>query len=212
MCTETFLHLPEEKKHRFLEAAWEEFTTVSFASASINQIIRRAGIPRGSFYQYFSDKSDLFFYLMNLIGAHFSEELRKTVLQTGGNLFRTLLLCFDRLVQKGPAADYMFDRCLRIIQLNPEIFFQITLSSRPDHCFLEAAWTQVDLSAFRSRDPDYVYQVFLLALLALAAAVRDTLAKPENSELHRRALVQRLTIIHSGGLAERDSTKEVPYA
>ena len=187
MCTETFLHLPEEKKHRFLEAAWEEFTTVSFASASINQIIRRAGIPRGSFYQYFSDKSDLFFYLMNLIGAHFSEELRKTVLQTGGNLFRTL-------------------------QLNPEIFFQITLSSRPDHCFLEAAWTQVDLSAFRSRDPDYVYQVFLLALLALAAAVRDTLAKPENSELHRRALVQRLTIIQSGCLAERDSTKEVPYA
>ena len=48
MCTETFLHLPEEKKHRFLEAAWEEFTTVSFASASINQIIRRAGIPRGT--------------------------------------------------------------------------------------------------------------------------------------------------------------------
>ena len=52
----------------------------------------------------------------------------------------------------------------------------------------------------------------LLALLALAAAVRDTLAKPENSELHRRALVQRLTIIQSGCLAERDSTKEVPYA
>ena len=26
MCKETFLRLPEEKRNRFLEAAWEEFT------------------------------------------------------------------------------------------------------------------------------------------------------------------------------------------
>ena len=58
MCSETFLRLPEEKRGRFLEAAWEEFTRVKFADASINQIVRRAGIPRGSFYQYFSDNED----------------------------------------------------------------------------------------------------------------------------------------------------------
>ena len=51
MCTDTFLHLPEEKRTRFLEAAWEEFTRVSFAEACPNQIVRRAGVPRGSFYQ-----------------------------------------------------------------------------------------------------------------------------------------------------------------
>ena len=56
MCTETFLRLPEEKRNRFLEAAWEEFTSVPFEEASINKIVRRAKIPRGSFYQYFSDK------------------------------------------------------------------------------------------------------------------------------------------------------------
>ena len=50
MCMETFLRLPEEKRTRFLEAAWEEFTRVSFAEASTNQIVRRAGVPRGSFY------------------------------------------------------------------------------------------------------------------------------------------------------------------
>ena len=46
MCSETFLRLPEEKRNRFLEAAWEEFTRVSFADASINQIVRRCGIAR----------------------------------------------------------------------------------------------------------------------------------------------------------------------
>ena len=49
MCTDTFLHLPEEKRTRFLEAAWEEFTRVSFAEASTNQIVRRAGCPGGAF-------------------------------------------------------------------------------------------------------------------------------------------------------------------
>ena len=64
MCSETFLRLPEEKKHRFLEAAWEEFSRVPFMEASINKIVLRARIPRGSFYQYFSGKDDLFFYLL----------------------------------------------------------------------------------------------------------------------------------------------------
>ena len=42
MCKETFLRLPEEKRRRFLEAAWGEFTRVKFADVSINQIVRQA--------------------------------------------------------------------------------------------------------------------------------------------------------------------------
>ena len=64
MCSETFLRLPEEKRTRFLDAAWEEFTKVPFAEASINKIVLRARIPRGSFYQYFTDKKELFAYLL----------------------------------------------------------------------------------------------------------------------------------------------------
>ncbi|MBQ2739076.1 MAG: helix-turn-helix transcriptional regulator, partial [Oscillibacter sp.] len=64
MSSETFLRLPEEKRRRILDAAWEEFTRVSFSDASINQIVQRSGISRGSFYQYFRDKEELMAYLM----------------------------------------------------------------------------------------------------------------------------------------------------
>ena len=64
MCRETFRRLPEEKRTRFLDAAWGEFTRVGIEDVSINQIVQKAGVPRGSFYQYFSDKGDLFTYLM----------------------------------------------------------------------------------------------------------------------------------------------------
>ena len=62
--TATFLNLNIEKRQRLIEAAVEEFTTELFTNASINRIIKKSKIPRGSFYMYFSNKEDLYFYLL----------------------------------------------------------------------------------------------------------------------------------------------------
>lgn len=62
MPSKTFFHLPAEKRERLLLAAEEEFARVPYAEASINRMIRAAGIPRGSFYMYFRDKEELFHY------------------------------------------------------------------------------------------------------------------------------------------------------
>ena len=64
MPKQTFYKLPQEKQERILAAAKKEFTQVRYNDASINQIVREAGIPRGSFYQYFDDKDDLFDYIV----------------------------------------------------------------------------------------------------------------------------------------------------
>lgn len=215
MCTETFLHLPEEKRNRFLEAAWEEFTAVSYAEASINQIVRRAGVPRGSFYQYFTDKQDLFLYLMNLIRTHLVTEFQQMVVQGRGDIFQTLLLCYDRFVRQGPTADTLFDRLIRILQLNSGLHLQMSLMDQPDQCMLLAIWPQLDLSSFRCQDRDYIHHVFLLALMALAVSVKDTLASPSDAARHREELLLRLEIIQHGSLfpsTQNDSTKEVTYA
>ena len=64
MASERFLHLPEEKRQRIIAAAREELSRVPYDEVSINRIIREAGIPRGSFYDYFDDKDDMIEYLM----------------------------------------------------------------------------------------------------------------------------------------------------
>lgn len=61
----TFFNLPEHKKQTLLDAAIEEFSRVPLAEASIANIVKAADIPRGSFYQYFENKEDLYFYLLN---------------------------------------------------------------------------------------------------------------------------------------------------
>lgn len=64
MPTKTFINLPDDKKETLLKAARREFSQHPFLSSSINQIIIDAKIPRGSFYQYFDNKEDLYFYVL----------------------------------------------------------------------------------------------------------------------------------------------------
>ncbi|MEF3302194.1 TetR/AcrR family transcriptional regulator [Paenibacillus sp. GYB003] len=67
MPKETFHNLSEHKKRKIFDAAVLEFSVRRFSEASINQIVKTAGIPRGSFYQYFDDKEDIFQYMFEEI-------------------------------------------------------------------------------------------------------------------------------------------------
>ena len=55
----TFFNLPDEKRQLILDIAIDEFAENDFANVSISRIVARAGIAKGSFYQYFEDKDDL---------------------------------------------------------------------------------------------------------------------------------------------------------
>jgi AcrR family transcriptional regulator len=66
MPTSTFLNLPDEKRQFLTDLALEEFANNDFKNASVSKIVSRAGIAKGSLYQYFIDKQDLYFYLIGL--------------------------------------------------------------------------------------------------------------------------------------------------
>lgn len=63
----TFLKLNEEKKTRIINAAKKEFTRVPLHKVSINNIVKDAMIPRGSFYQYFDCVEDLYYYIYDMV-------------------------------------------------------------------------------------------------------------------------------------------------
>lgn len=62
----TFFNLPEDKQERIIDAAIIEFKDNNFDSSSINKIVENSGIAKGSFYQYFEDKKDLYKYIISL--------------------------------------------------------------------------------------------------------------------------------------------------
>ena len=66
MPKETFMNLPKAKQDLIEQIAMSmNLPSMVMILASINRIVSAAGIAKGSFYQYFEDKRDLFIMTLN---------------------------------------------------------------------------------------------------------------------------------------------------
>ncbi|PNV62627.1 TetR/AcrR family transcriptional regulator [Clostridium sp. chh4-2] len=87
MPTQRFYNLSENKRAVIKMAAIHEFSRALYADASINKIIKEAGISRGSFYTYFEDKSDLLRYLMEDFQSECKGVIWKSLVLSKGDIF-----------------------------------------------------------------------------------------------------------------------------
>ena len=73
-----FLKLPEQKQQQLLKAICEEFTEHSYADASTNRIVEKAGISKGTLFNYFGCKEamyhDLFRYVIEFFKGYAIDE------------------------------------------------------------------------------------------------------------------------------------------
>lgn len=60
---ETFQAIPDAKQERILAAAARVFAQRGFDGADVGQIAREAGVAKGSIYNYFASKEDLFTFV-----------------------------------------------------------------------------------------------------------------------------------------------------
>lgn len=58
----TFENLNKEKKQRIINSAIEEFANKGYKNATIDNIVSKAGISKGSIFQYFKNKESLYIY------------------------------------------------------------------------------------------------------------------------------------------------------
>lgn len=94
MPTQTFFNLPEDKRERIIVAALEEFAEHPYTRGSLSKIVRKAGIPKGSIYQYFEDKKDLYGYLVELAAKEKLEYAMKAGVQATGDFYDRLKAMF----------------------------------------------------------------------------------------------------------------------
>ena len=202
MCKETFLRLPEEKRTRILNAAWDEFTTVSFANASINRIIRAAGIPRGSFYQYFEDKDDLFRHLMTQISDQLSERYKRLLQEVEGSLFRAALMSYDRFQSERETLP--FDRFISLMRINPGMDLEtLGRGYRPDkEKTLADFLTEIDKTPFRRQDTRFLANVCCMAGMCLFSVLMDSMLNPGREAENRQELLEALDILRRGSYSE----------
>lgn len=108
MPSKTFINLPQAKQDKVLNAAIECIKESGYDKTTISHVVQRANIPRGSFYQYFRDKFDLYDYLFELIQtkkmAYFKDVIAKLDNQAFVDLYEDIVLAGLRFARENTDA------------------------------------------------------------------------------------------------------------
>ena len=94
----TFNNLPDEKREAIIRVVLEEFSENGYRKASINTIVGRLGIAKGSIFQYFKDKEGLFLFIFNLSLEKVKHHLRTVRDQTRD---QSLFVRIEKTLQAG---------------------------------------------------------------------------------------------------------------
>lgn len=193
MPSQTFFNLPDEKREALIKIALDEFSTSDYSSASISHIVREIGIAKGSFYQYFQDKKDLYIYLLNLV----SEAKLALVRQTSPP--KTKMDFYEYL-------SWLFDLSIEFDRIHP------ILSQLAYRAFYEnSSFRDPEIDKMKTAFSDYVRQLVIKGIesgdinadvdLEMAVFVVDTLTDAFNNKY-----IPQITDITADVLAEQGSS------
>lgn len=90
----------EEKKHNLVQAAYELFLEKGTTKTSIDEIVRRANVAKGTFYLYFQDKNEIWDAVVARVSNHILLEAKEALEQ------RNLPDMIDRILF---VADYVIE-------------------------------------------------------------------------------------------------------
>ncbi|HAA05049.1 MAG TPA: TetR/AcrR family transcriptional regulator [Syntrophobacteraceae bacterium] len=115
---DTFKNLDSGKQDKVIDAAVEEFAQYGFNSASMNRIVQRLGIAKGSLFQYFGSKEGLFRFVFDHAVDMVRQSLRSVKQQDADGDF------FDRIYRSLLAGIEFIDRHPRVYQIYLKMLFQ----------------------------------------------------------------------------------------
>jgi len=200
MPTPTFFRLPGEKRERLICAAWREFSSVRFSEASIARILRDAQIPRGSFYQYFADKDDLFTHLLDILYDACLVLAADALRKARGNLFDAVPLVFDRLFDG--EMQQTVAQGMELLRRNDTMDMSKILFARAKHYpRLGELLSQSDAGMLLRDDEAFFRDVATLLIVNLMLAMREMLCGG-TYETERAALCSRVEIVRRGSTKE----------
>ncbi len=199
MPSERFLKLDEEKKDRIIEAAREELAAHPMEDVSINRIVKKAGISRGSFYTYFEDKDDLRSFLISDKKKReydiFKEELRRRG--------------FDNKEVLSIAVKYVMNEMerLRSLGIGPETMAKPTfpfigdidqIYSEEDEEFAEWLWTNIGKDGLNLESFETFKTLIVLYRVLLTMTAFRIYLSPEAKDEVTRSFEDMVRIIKEG--------------
>lgn len=205
MPTKCFFNLPEEKQMKIVGASMCELSRVPADKISINKIIKTAGISRGSFYQYFEDKSDLLDYILSDFKNIIQKCFRKNLEKYNGNLFKMTEAVYDEIILLGKD-----EHNLKIIKnfllgmkftKNERISFMELLGIKEG--FIENMFfPYVEKNNFRDSSRKFIRAIIEIICLLMRQSFTDIFSDYQNRDIYKKDFYIQLDIIRHGAIKE----------
>lgn len=194
MATERFHRLSDEKKAAIRKAAIEEFACTSYDKVSINKIIQKAGISRGSFYTYFEDKKDVLQYIFEHTRSRVLEFCKKTLNKNKGNFWDTMEELVEYSIEYCEAND--------LIQFSRNLLYCQELMPQEDKALREEIeeWIveHMDKSQYRIYKREEFKALFMVSSLNVMAAIGQYFHDKLQIEQVRKNFRMQMNLIRYG--------------
>lgn len=184
----TFFNLPENKRQTLINEARREFSRAPLYEASIANIIKGAGIPRGSFYQYFDDKEDIYFFIL----GEYAKEKRIQFLQIlksyNGDLERTFLHFYNDLIKEEENYSFLRNALLNMTYETKKIFERMICSKEINEKSIEfiSSIDQTKLNVTNSKELFHAIRLLMgITIHNLIHAYALKLSYEEATEIYR---------------------------
>jgi AcrR family transcriptional regulator len=200
MPRETFFNLSQEKKNKILTAAREEFTDNEFNKSRVSNIIKVADIPRGSFYQYFDDLEDLYFYVIGEMFDSIYEEGAKTALQTN-DVFEFSLLTFD-YDYKAFINDKRHRFMMNVLKSLSEYEEAINHFNEKTTTYIMSILNQMDLSSLRYKTQEELIKMYKFIQDTKRIVIRKSMLEHATVEEAKEEFKWYLKILKHGIIKE----------
>lgn len=113
MPKETFFNIKEEKREALTDAFLREFAVKSYDEASITEVVKKLGIAKGSIYQYFNDKLDLFIFLIgecSTVKRKYTDSIRREDFPDFWTYFRELYVRGFQFDEENPLESHFLHK------------------------------------------------------------------------------------------------------
>ena len=197
MPTDTFFKLSEEKRNKIIEAGKEEFSNVNIDNASIKNIAEKAGIARGSFYQYFESKKDLLHFILEENRETMEKKLNKIVTESDGDIFSIYISMYDDMTAKcfNNMNQEIYRKIFENIKTNDESIYE-GMEQKKEQNFKKFK-SIINTSKLKiENDLDYNLIIQILNAVTMSSVVRSI--KYESPEKAREEFLKKIELVKKG--------------
>ena len=197
MPKQTFFNLKEDKKEKIEKALIKEFSRNSFEKASISNIILEANIPRGSFYQYFEDKEDAIYYIIDKYLEKEKNKIYQYLLRNKGDIFETAVNIYEDMakITERDENERLFKNILQEVKKNNINIFGECKEMLRSKRTIEKMINKEELKIENDDDLQY----FLRILNAIVRAISmEVVLKKITFEEGKQRLIREMEILKKG--------------